>query len=222
MTSFPPNFIPIVDAFNEAVEKLALPVAAGPDISLPGTAEFEDEFDVFAQRQDEAARAVERLMRDALADGDLDPWVVGPTGMEILFDGVDGRESWRQEALGAPGFEHRTHHLTSPGPNDDRAVFLDRTALRGWIAGRRAASVPGARRPGRPSTYEWSWVEERFVEQCDFMGGTPCPKIGDGWSTQADAENFVSDKVLERSGKRPAPSTVREHVVDMIRKYEGR
>jgi hypothetical protein len=133
MTSFPPNFIPIVDAFVQAVDALA-PVD-GPardlnDLSKAELDEFEHEFFEFSQRKNEAERKVERLFRDALAGGLLDPWVNGRQGMEMLSD----REEWRPKAFGAPGFEPRTHHLTNPGPNDEREVFIERGQLKTWIA----------------------------------------------------------------------------------------
>jgi hypothetical protein len=133
MTSFPPNFIPIVDAFDKAVDALAPVegVAKDPnDLSKAELVEFEDELDEFSQRKNEAERKVERLFRDALAGGLLDTWVNGRQGMEMLSD----REDWRPKAFGAPGFEPRTHHVTNPGPNDEREVFIERGQLKTWIA----------------------------------------------------------------------------------------
>jgi hypothetical protein len=133
MTSFPPNFIPIVDAFVQAADALA-PVdglARDPnDLGNAELVEFEHEFYEFYQRKNEAERKVERLFRDALAGGLLDPWVNGRQGMEMLSD----REDWRPKAFGVPGFEPRTHHLTNPGPNDEREVFIERGQLKTWIA----------------------------------------------------------------------------------------
>jgi hypothetical protein len=135
MTSFPPNFIPIVDAFNQVVAELAPAEIKGPakdpdGLNEAALVEFEDEFNEFLQRKDEAERAVERLFRDALADGLIDTWVNGRRGMEMLSD----CESWRPPAVGIPGFEPRTHHLTNPGPNDEREVFIERGQLKTWIA----------------------------------------------------------------------------------------
>ena len=103
MTSFPPNFVPIVDAFNQAVDELSPAKIAGPtkdpdDLNEAELVGFENEFNEFLQRKDEAGRTVERLFRDALADGLIDPWVSGRQGMEMLSD----RESWRPAAVGIP------------------------------------------------------------------------------------------------------------------------
>jgi hypothetical protein len=129
MTSYPPNFIPIVDAFDQAVEALA-PI----DIVRWAKAPIEPDFLEFDQAKldefDEANRKIDRLFRDALADGVIDPWVNGVHGMEKLSD----RESWRTRPVGLPGFEPRTHHLTNPGPNEEREVFIERGQLKTWIA----------------------------------------------------------------------------------------
>jgi hypothetical protein len=132
MTSFPPNFIPIVDAFYEAVAALEPAEVSGraKDLSKAELVEFQDELDELYPRKDEAERKVERLFRDALADGWIDAWVNGRQGMEMLSD----RATWRPKAFGAPGFEPRTHHLTNPGPNDDREVFIEQGQLKTWIA----------------------------------------------------------------------------------------
>jgi hypothetical protein len=103
MTSFPPNFISIVDAFDQAVAKL-VPV----DIVRWAEAPIEEDFAGFDQDKldelDQATRKIERLFRDALADGYVKAWVKNPaTGlMEELIDDVSGREAWRQMAVGYP------------------------------------------------------------------------------------------------------------------------
>jgi hypothetical protein len=135
MASFPPNYIPIGDAFHKAVDALAPLAIAGPtedpnDLSGAELVKFEAGLKEFFQRNDEAKRKVERLFRDALADGVLDAWVNGRQGMEMLSD----RDSWRSASVGIPGFESRTHHLTNPGPDDERQVFIERGQLKTWIA----------------------------------------------------------------------------------------
>jgi hypothetical protein len=142
MTSYPANFIPIEDAFEEAVAKLA------PGVRTVATDEAlssvdEDEADRIYQSIDEAERRVEKLFRDALADGVLVAWVNPGGQMEILSD----REAWRPEALGIPGFEPSTHKLTNPGPNDDREVFIERKVLKGWLDGFGAAPRRGGGSP---------------------------------------------------------------------------
>ena len=36
-------------------------------------------------------------------------------------------------ALGAPGFEPRTHHLTNPGLNDEKPVAVERRQFETWL-----------------------------------------------------------------------------------------
>lgn len=210
MTSFPPNFIPIVDAFDQAVEALA-PV----DIVRWARAPIEAGFVEFDQAQlaefDEAKRKVERLFRDALADGLIDAWVNGGQGMEKLSD----RESWRTTPVGLPGFEPRTHHLTNPGPNDEREVFVELGQLKTWLM-MLTATAP--RRRGRRPAFDWESVRIMLYERCKKQGGVPSLEIGDGWSIQADAEKFVQEIVGDRAEK----TAVRDHVSKMLRDYESR
>ena len=71
MTSFPPNFIPIVNAFDQTFETLA-----PRDIVKWAKADIAADFVEFDQGRldefDEAERKVNRLFRDALADGLID------------------------------------------------------------------------------------------------------------------------------------------------------
>jgi hypothetical protein len=219
MTSYPKNFIPIVDAFDQAVAALAPAKIAGPakdpnGLSNAELVEFEDDLEKFAQRKDEAAGRVERLFRDALADGVIDAWVKDGAEMQVLSD----RESWRPAAFGAPGFEPRTHHLTNPGPNDDREVVIDQGQLKTWLM-MLAGAAPHRR--GRPHSLDWEAVRIALYEKCKEQGGVPSPEIGNGWSTQADAERFVQVMLRDR-GEKAADSTVRTHVAEMLRDYEGR
>jgi hypothetical protein len=106
---------------------------------------------------DEAKRKVERLFRDALADGLIDAWVNGTQGMEKLSD----RESWRPMPVGLPGFEPRTHHLTNPGPNDEKEVFIEQGQQKTWIA------MTATHQPTQPPTRSWT---TRFARQPVRMG----------------------------------------------------
>jgi hypothetical protein len=216
MTSYPKNFIPIVDAFDQAVAALAPVKIVGPakdpnDLSNAELIEFEDEFDKFAQRKNEAGRGIERLFRDALADGVVDAWVKCGAEMQVLSD----RESWRPEASGVAGFEPRTHHLTNPGPNDDKEVLIEQGQLKTWLM-MLANTAP--RRRGRPPAFDWESVRIALYEECKKQGGVPSPEIGDGWSVQGDAERFAQEMVGDRAEK----TAVRDHVSKMLRDYEGR
>lgn len=238
MTSFPPNFIPIVDAFNQAVDRLS-PQIAGPaedpkDLSQAELIDFEDTLGEFFQRKDAAARPVERLFRDALADGYVKAWVKNPaTGlMEELIDAVSGREAWRQMAVGIPGFELRTHHLTNPGPNDERPIFIERGQFEAWIG--MAAKQLGIEtrqealvaeishlRRGRPEVVDWEAVKIALYQECDRQLGVPSLETDKGWRTPADANKFVLDW-LSLKGEKASEPTVRRHVRKMLNDYPPR
>jgi hypothetical protein len=220
MASFPPNYIPIVDAYRKAVDALAPPEIAGPtkdpnDLSSPELVKFEDELKEFFQRNDEVERKVERLFRDALADGVLGAWVNGRQGMEMLSD----RESWRPAAVGIPGFEPRTHHLTNPGPYDEREVFIKREDLETCLA-RFKGALGKPRHRGRSPTVDWETVKSLLYMECKKHGGVPSLELGVEWRNQAIAENFVKD-TLDQRGETAAESTVRRHVAAMLRDYEA-
>jgi hypothetical protein len=200
MSSFPPNFIPIVDAFTEAVEKLAPAPTAEPDPTDLGEEEFDREFGEFAQQRDEAKRKVERLFRDALAEGALDAWVQCGAEMQILSD----RESWHPEAFGLPGFEPRTHHLTNPGPNDDREVFIERRTLKAWIAGLTATG----NRPGRPPIHDWPAIEKKAKDLMDYH--SDFSEDDPEWNKQACLERALLKFCSETFGREPTPSALRD------------
>ena len=126
MTAYPENFIPIVDAFEKAVSNLE-PSARGDAIGEDLSRVEEGKSDRIYLTIDVAEQRVERLFRDALADGLLDAWVEGPNGNMWK---LDDREAWRPAAFGIPGFEQKTHHLTNPGPNDEAVRARPRRAGR--------------------------------------------------------------------------------------------
>jgi hypothetical protein len=225
MTSFPPNFIPIVDAFYEAVAALEPAEISGraKDLEIVGRAkdlskaelvEFQDELDEFYPRKDEAERKTERLFRDALADGLIDAWVKEGTEMQVLSD---DRESWRPMAFGVPGFESRTHHLTNPGPNDERPVVVERRQFETWL--RMAAGMGVSYRRGRPEAADWESVRIALYEKCKEQGGVPSPEIGEGWRTLADAVRFVHGILSDRREK-AGETVLKRRVKEMLGDYE--
>lgn len=132
MTVYPDTVMPIVEAFGFAVEKLnpiaseALKDAESDDDGLRNRA---------WEKIDEQMRDVERPFRNALADRRLIPMVVGPDGAaREIVDDANGRESWREPAFGMPGFEATTHPITSPGPEEDRPIFVEKASFIRWFA----------------------------------------------------------------------------------------
>lgn len=209
MTSYPENFIPIVDAFERAFAVLApgTPSMKGDPKDLS-----DDELDEFFRARDQAGGKVERLFRTALADGALVPWVSSAGQLQVLSD----REDWRPAAFGIPGFESRTHHLTNPGPNDDREVFIERRNLDAWLSNHGAPTPE--RKKGRPPATDWEAIRLMLYAKCDEQGGVPSMAIGKGWRYQADAEKFVTD-IIEARRENAVESVVRIHVARMLRGY---
>ena len=122
--SYPPTLMRIVDAFEQAVASLDPSARPGDEyLSTLGG----DEAYVY-NKIDIAERRIDRLIRDALAYGELTPLVRSGQQFEILSD----REAWCVEAL-IPGFQAKTHHLLNPGPVDDREVFIERKAFEKWL-----------------------------------------------------------------------------------------
>jgi hypothetical protein len=86
-------------------------------------------------------RRIERLMRDALADGLLDTWIEGPDGQpKCLLE----REPWRQAAFGAaniasiPDLEDPSFN---PGPDTEgKPAFVEKSVFENWLD----AQQPGA------------------------------------------------------------------------------
>jgi hypothetical protein len=214
MTSFPPNFIPIVDAFDQAFDVLA-PV----DIVRWTKAPIEHDFVEFNQAQlgefDEARRKVDRLFRDAVADGLIDTWVKEGGRMEVLVD----RELWRTTPLGPPGFESRTHHLTNPGPDDERAVAVERRQFETWL--RMTAGSGVLSRVGRPESADWEVVEDLLHKKCDQEGGVPSRDQREGWRTLADAVRFVRKDILGPRRESVGETVAKHRVKEMLRDYES-
>ncbi len=226
MTSFPPNFIPIVDAFDQAFDKLA-PVDMVRWAEAPIEADFVEFDQAKLDEFDEAKRKVESLFRDVLADGYVKAWVKNlATGlMEELIDAVSGREAWRQMAVGIPGFELRTHHLTNPGPNDERPVFIERGQFEKQlgIEARQEALVAeiSRLRRGRPEVVDWEAVKIALYQECDRQLGVPSLETDKGWRKPADANKFVLDW-LSLKGEKAGEPTVRRHVRKMLNDYPPR
>jgi hypothetical protein len=212
MTSFPSNFIPIEDAFDQAFDALA-PVHIVRWAKAPIEEDFAELDQAKLDEFDEAKRKVERLFRDALADGLIKAWVKEGGRMEVLIE----RESWRPMALGAPGFEPRTHHLVNPGPNDERPVAVERGHFEIWL--RMTAGQGASYRRGRPEAADWGLVEGLLHEKCDKEGGVPCPDNPKGWRTQADAMRYTRDDILRSRREKVEDTALKGRVREMLRNY---
>ena len=145
--SYPDGYIPLADAFAQALAALE---DCDSIARLLDEATREDERDDLINKYDAKKRGVERLMRNAIADGELHTFIKVPNGQ---IERLTEREDWRKEAFGVPGLGNVPHHLINPGVNTDaQPVLLEINNFQDWLTTRRHAIDPlrtGA--PGKPS-----------------------------------------------------------------------
>jgi hypothetical protein len=154
------------DAFEQACSVLE----GGEELDrlVDGAAnEQADNFDKY----DKVRQRVERLMRAALADGQLDAFFRAPSGeIERLLD----REEWRREAFGVPGIDNIPHPVTSPGPDTGgQPVFLKVSDFQEWLtASRREINPFRTGAPGKPSAIQLIVAEhQRRVDSGEVIDG---------------------------------------------------
>jgi hypothetical protein len=112
--TYPEGFIPVGDAFAQALEQIEDYTAL---LRAIDEATNDAERHEHINKHDASVRRVEKLMRNALADGHLQAFTRGQKGqIEQIVD----REEFRRESFGVPGIENVPHHLTNPGPDTDR------------------------------------------------------------------------------------------------------
>ena len=147
------EFIPLADAFEEAVQASRLCIAAirsidsaatEPAVDKPvaeneGSSELPPGFvlDQTArepnsfEKYDQAARQIEMSMREAITDGTLPVFNLTPSGLIVQLE----RDRWRQMSFGVPGFEYVPHHLTSPGPDTGGYIaYLRKSDFYEWLS----------------------------------------------------------------------------------------
>jgi len=210
--TFPEGFIPIGDAFAQALTSIKdLNSVLGRE-PLEGQEHINrllDEYDVMA-------RDVEGLMRGALADGNLPAFKKTESGqMEQITD----RKSWLQRAFGAPCVDNVPHHLTNPGPDTDgHPAYLKSNDFNRWLNVHR---VKKNKRVGAPIKYDWpdakKFAFRLLNERGDFREWD-----SDAWKTPADLGRCVL-AYMEKStgeGRGPAPSTLRAKVAEWIAEWQ--
>ena len=132
--TIPVGFIPLADAFAQAVSELADFTQSALDERGSDT-----EHDYF-NRRDKIVRQIEKSMRNALADRDLSVFVDTPDGPRELVE----REEWRELSFGIPNIENVSHHLTSPGPDSNgHPTFLKTSDFQDWLT-KQNKNNPGA------------------------------------------------------------------------------
>jgi hypothetical protein len=166
--TFPEDFIPLADAFEQAVNASmlcktsavrciettapALAEANGgpPKEPVPSAKKGPTRKPNAFEKYDETERQIERLMREAIVDDRLPVFCRGPNGqIEKLVD----RKKFKEPSFGAPGFENVPHHLISPGEDTGhQPALLKKSDFENWLRAQRDKLDPfytGA--PGKPS-----------------------------------------------------------------------
>jgi hypothetical protein len=145
--TFPDEFIPLADAFEQAVEASMDCVTSTQIIEAAKTdAQRADGF----ERYDRATKGIEKLIREALADRELRAFIRTSGGQ---IEQLINREGWREECFANFGLENVAHHLSSPGvETGGQPVLLRKADFQEWLKLQRHALDPiytGA--PGKPS-----------------------------------------------------------------------
>jgi hypothetical protein len=123
--TIPEGFIPVSDAFEQAVSELA----DFSQLSIDQTASDDEQRDYF-NKYDEIVRGVEKKMRRAVADRGLPLFIDTPNGPRELVE----RKEWGELAFGVPNIENLSHHLTNPGVDTDgQPSFLKISDFRDWL-----------------------------------------------------------------------------------------
>jgi hypothetical protein len=143
---------------------------------------------------DACRRSVERLMRNALADGWLTPYGRGPTGeMERLV--IENPEVWRREGL-LPGLDSVPDDILSPGPDmKGKPFFLKLSELRDFLAALRHELTGGpVAEPAAVAVAGASLPDEPPVAADDAIG-----------STRGQRETDAPGETEERTKRRGPP-----------------
>ena len=168
--TYPEGFIPVGDAFAQALELIEDYTALRRAID---EATKDAERHEHINKHDVSVRRVEKLMRNALADGHLQAFT--RRGQNGQIEQIVDREEFRRESFGVPGIENLPHHLSNPGPDTDgQPVLLEISNFRKWLTMSRHAIDPfRTGGPGKPSAIR---VVER-EHQRRLSCGEALPKV---------------------------------------------
>jgi hypothetical protein len=195
----PKGFIPITDAYAQAVSAIADFNQAVTDGGLPDY-----------NKHDELERDVETKMRTALANRDLPVFQDTPDGPRELVE----RAEWSERAFGIPTIENTPHALTNPSPNNDGKIFFLRESdFKKWLRN----NSPGNRR-GAPMQHDWPDAKNYALNLLHDRGGFREWDNGD-WKCQADLERDVLNYMERTTGKGPGESTIRAKVKEWLTEW---
>lgn len=151
MVAYPAEFIPIEDAYEQVVAKLAPEARPGDEylVSLS-----EDEADAAYAKIDEAERTVEAKFRNALADRKLSVWhfvdykevttsIHSYSYGSLAFKRVPTWKEWRRPAFGVPSvgfrgyYDHTIDGFVQPSPPGGKNFFLKERDFKAWLRRQR-------------------------------------------------------------------------------------
>ena len=211
--TFPEGFIPVGDAFAEALSSIKDCKSVLKEKLVGDQQRINKFFDDY----DAMERDVERLMRDALADGDLLAFIKTRSDQ---VEQLEDRESWRKESFGVPGIESIPHNLTNPGPDTDgRPAFLKSDDFESWL---RPYRLKRNKRAGAPIKYDWpdakNFAMGLLSKQGDFREWDDV-----GWKTPADLERRVLTYMEKAAGEGngPGASTLRARVAEWVTEWRA-
>jgi hypothetical protein len=163
-------------------------------------------------------------MRKAIDEGALSVFRES-SGLIVQLE----RDGWRQMSFGMPGFEHVSHHLTSPGPETcGQTPLLRKSDFQKWLLMQRnltqkdqdasATSSPGTRR-GAPMKFDWPDAKDYAFKLLNKNG--EFRNWDSAWKTKTDLEREVIGYIEKTAGieKGPAESTCREKVSEWLAEW---
>jgi hypothetical protein len=197
--TFPEGFIPIGDAFAQALEATE---DCAPLLRSIDKAKTNDERFGLFDKYDAVLRRVEKRMRSAIADGHLRPFMRGQNGqIEQIVD----REGFRRESFGVPGIENVPHHLTNPGPDTHgQPVFLSTSNFQKWLEQQRASKHSYVARRGAKTKFDWAAAQEEFRRLMKHHG--PLSSDDPEWNAQARIEEAIEEYFEKQLGPDAVPS----------------
>jgi len=203
----PKIFIPLGDAYQQAFDAI--------EGWTPGVANNDVELHEQLNKRDAAERKVEGLMRDALADGLLCPFIRATNGPieKLVYREESDREKWRKESFGVPGIQNVPDHLTNPGPNTDgRTVFLSTSNFKQWLAPHSTNKQSHSARRGAKPKFNWPAAEVEARRLMEYHGAF-APEDPE-WNAQVRLEEAIEKFFEGQLGPSagPSKSMIRLHV----------
>jgi hypothetical protein len=221
--TFPEGFIPIGDAFAQALEATE---DCAPLLRSIDEAKTNDERFGLFDKYDAVLRRVEKRMRSAIADGDLRPFMRGQSGqIEQMVDRkgfLEDRKGFPRESFGVPGIENVPHHLTNPGPDTHgQPVFLSTSNFQKWLEQQRASKHSYVARRGAKTKFDWAAAQEEFRRLMKHHG--PLSPDDHEWDAQARIEEAIEKYFEKQLGPDAAPSEsmIRKKVSQWLAAWRG-